>query len=119
MAKAASLPEQYLVETLAAEKMFFFGAIAGATKGFALELLESTDRSALNIQKNYRFIFKIMALSVAFFAAYKATAHFSEQFGYPAELTHAVMMVEGVDLIHQMMFYTVKTPPHPHWGRRV
>jgi len=121
VAKAASLPEQYMPQPLEPSKMFLFGAIAGVTKGVTTEFFEATDRSALNIQKNHPFIFKICALSVAFFMAYKATGYFSERFGYPAELTHTIMMVESVDLLHQVLFYTVKMPPqpHPYLGRRV
>ena len=120
-AKAASLAEEYMPETLDPSKMFIFGAIAGATKGVTTELLEATDRSTLNLQKNFRFIFKICALSLAFFTAYKATAYFSLRFGYPAEITRSVIMVESVDLMHQLLFYKIKSPsqPHPHLGRRV
>ncbi|WP_420422534.1 hypothetical protein [Simkania sp.] len=121
MAKTADLAEEYMPQELDPCKMFIFGAVAGATKGLTTELLEATDRSTLNIQKNYGFIFKICALGVAFFTAYKATAYFSERLGYPGELTHSVMMVESVDLMHQLLFYKVKPAPHPHphWGRRV
>jgi hypothetical protein len=121
MVKAANLAEEYMPEALDPEKMFIFGVVAGVTKGLTTELLEATDRSALNIQKSSQFIFKICVLSIAFFAAYKATAYFSERFGYPGALTRSVMMVESIDLMHQLLFYKIKSPlePHPHWGRRV
>jgi len=116
IARTAKLPSHYMPQTLQPNKIFVFGAIAGATKGAVTHLVESFDRYTLNLQRSYHPFFKICALAIAFFAAYQATSFFSEQFGIPATFNHTVLMVETVDLLHQICCYSAKAP---YYGSRV
>lgn len=121
MLKVIRVSLQEMKDQVQPEQMFVFGALAGATKGLVCHLLERVDRSTVEIQKKYPFFFKLIALGAAFFAAYKATAYCAEEFGIPLVASHTVLAIEGIDLLHQLCFYSPKVigEATPFTGRRL
>lgn len=121
MVKVSQLPIKETPQGLRVDKMFAFGAIAGATKGLVCHTFEVFDRNTVNLQKNYHAFFKLMTLGIAFFSAFKVTSIFSENFGVSSTFKHTVLMIEMVDFMHQLFFYSAKNQEtfSPFTGRRV
>lgn len=96
----------------ASRNLFFFGAVAGGTRGALVIAIDKLD--VLNIKESYEKPYQVFRFAITFFASLKMAEFTCKSFNIPVKLSWKVVFIElsdyGLSLAMNQVFDPLRSP---------